>query len=149
MSVPPPPRPGMNRPAGIGATYTANQTLQRQQTGYIPVMAAGHTEVIKQAPTLGQFWRSDVVRTTIGRRSRWAGLTAFWLGLAAIGFLLVGALTGVELVRAIALPLSTTAIFFALVALIAGIGRVLGLFGLIFALAGNIAVLSWLGLLFS
>ncbi|MFC5502574.1 hypothetical protein ACFPJ4_10015 [Lysinimonas soli] len=149
MSVPPPNRPGAPRPAGIGATYTANQTLQRQQTGYIPVMAAGHTEVITTAPTLGQFWRSDVLRTTTRRRPRWAGMAAFWLSLAAIGFLLIGSLTGIELVRAIALPLSAVAGFFGLIAVIARIGRALGFVGLILALVGNIFVLSWIVRLFS
>lgn len=153
MSVPPPPRPGTVRPAGIGASYALNPTPQGRATGsmgagYIPVQAAGRTEVITHAPTLGQFWRSDIRRTTGGRRPRWAGLTAFWLGLAALAFLIIGGVAGIELVRAIALPLSTVAIFFALVALIAGVGRVLGFFGLLFALAGNAVVLAGLALLF-
>jgi hypothetical protein len=155
MSVPPPPRqpatrPTSNiRPAGIGASYALNPTPQGRAAGYIPVAPLGHTEVIANAPTLGQFWRSDIRRTTGGRRPRWAGLAAFWIGLAALGFLVLGAVTGVDTLRAIALPLSTVALFFALIALIAGVGRTLGFFGLLFALAGNIVVVSWLAALFS
>lgn len=154
MSVPGPIRPNPSRPsnirpAGIGASYALNPTPQGREAGYIPVQAAGRTEVILNAPTLGQFWRSDIRRTTGGRRPRWAGLTAFWVGLAAIAFLVIGLTTGVELLRAIALPLTAVAGFFAIVALIAGIGRTLGFFGLLFALAGNLFVIDWLVRLFS
>jgi len=149
MSVPPPPRssatrPTSNiRPAGIGATYALNPTPQGRAAGYIPVAPLGHVEVIANAPTLGQFWRSDIRRTTGGRRPRWAGLTAFWVGLAAIGFLVIGTVIGIGVLAAIALPLSTVALFFAIIALIAGVGRVLGFFGLLFALIGNIVVVDW------
>jgi hypothetical protein len=155
MSVPPPPRqpatrPTSNiRPAGIGASYALNPTPQGRAAGYIPVAPLGHTEVIANAPTLGQFWRSDIRRTTGGRRPRWAGLTAFWIGLAAVGFLVLGNVTALDVLRAIALPLSTVALFFALIALIAGVGRTLGFFGLLFALAGNVVVVAWLVALFS
>jgi hypothetical protein len=155
MSVPPPPRqpatrPTSNiRPAGIGASYALNPTPQGRAAGYIPVAPLGHTEVIANAPTLGQFWRSDIRRTTGGRRPRWAGLTAFWIGLAAVGFLVLGNVTALDALRAIALPLSTVALFFALIALIAGVGRTLGFFGLLFALAGNVVVVAWLVALFS
>ncbi len=148
MSVPPPPRQGTIRPAGIGATYALNPTPQGRQAGYIPVQAAGKTEVITHAPTLGQFWRSDIRHTTGAKRARWAGLTAFWLGLASIAFLYIGGGIGVQLVRDIALPLSVVAGLFALVAIIAGIGRALGWFGLIFALIGNFFVIGWLVSLF-
>jgi hypothetical protein len=148
MSVPPPPRQGTIRPAGIGATYALNPTPQGRQSGYIPVQAAGKTEVITHAPTLGQFWRSDIRHTTGAKRARWAGLTAFWLGLASIAFLYIGFGIGVPLVRDIALPLSVVAGLFALVAIIAGIGRVFGWFGLIFALIGNFVVITWLVSLF-
>jgi hypothetical protein len=144
MSVPPPPRPGTNRRAGIGATYALNPTPQGRQAGYIPVQAAGRTEVITQAPTLGQFWRSDIRHTTGTKRARWAGLTAFWLGLASIAFLFIGGAIGLPVVRDIALPLSVVAGIFALISIIAGVGRVLGFFGLIFALVGNIFVINWL-----
>lgn len=142
-------RPSNIRPAGIGASYALNPTPQGRAAGYIPVAPLGHVEVIANAPTLGQFWRSDIRRTTGGRRPRWAGLTAFWIGLAAIAFLIIGAVTGIDTLRAIALPLSTVAIFFAIVALIAGVGRVLGFFGLLFALAGNLLVIDWLVRVFS
>jgi len=149
MSVPPPPRPSATRPtsnirpAGIGASYALNPTPQGRAAGYIPVAPLGHVEVIANAPTLGQFWRSDIRRTTGGRRPRWAGLTAFWVGLAAIGFLVIGTVIGIGVLAAIALPLSTVALFFAIIALIAGVGRVLGFFGLLFALIGNIVVVDW------
>jgi hypothetical protein len=144
MSVPPPMRPTSNiRPAGIGASYALNPTPQGRAAGYIPVAPLGHVEVIANAPTLGQFWRSDIRRTTGGRRPRWAGLTAFWIGLAAAGFLLIGTVTGIEVVRAIALPLSTVAGFFAIIALIAGVGRALGVLGLLLALVGNVVVVDW------
>ena len=137
------------RPAGIGASYALNNTPQARQSGNIPVQAAGRTEVITHAPTLGQFWRSDIRRTTGGRRARWAGLTAFWLGLASIAFLFIGGGIGVPLIRDIALPLSVVAGVFALIAIIAGVGRALGWFGLIFALIGNFFVISWLVSIFS
>jgi hypothetical protein len=137
-------RPTSNiRPAGIGASYALNPTPQGRAAGYIPVAPLGHVEVIANAPTLGQFWRSDIRRTTGGRRPRWAGLTAFWIGLAAAGFLLIGTVTGIEVVRAIALPLSTVAGFFAIIALIAGVGRALGVLGLLLALVGNVVVVDW------
>jgi F0F1-type ATP synthase membrane subunit c/vacuolar-type H+-ATPase subunit K len=148
MSVPPPPRQGTIRPAGIGASYALNPTPQGRQSGYIPVQAAGKTEVITHAPTLGQFWRSDIRRTTGGRRPRWAGLTAFWLGLASMAFLFIGGGIGVALVQAVALPLSVVAGLFALIAIIAGVGRALGWFGLIFALIGNFFVITWLASVF-
>jgi len=50
---------------------------------------------------------------------------------------------GIGVLAAIALPLSTVALFFAIIALIAGVGRVLGFFGLLFALIGNIVVVDW------
>jgi hypothetical protein len=155
MSVSPPPRPPATRstsnirPAGIGASYALNPTPQGRAAGYIPVATLGHVEVIANAPTLGQFWRSDIRRTTGGRRPRWAGLTAFWVGLAAIGFLVIGTVVGIGTLAAIALPLSTVALFFALIALIAGVGRALGFFGLLFALIGNIVVVDWFLHLFS
>lgn len=113
------------------------------------MQAAGRTEVITQAPTLGQFWRSDIRHTTGARRARWAGMTAFWLGLASMGFLYIGAGAAIPVIRDIALPLSVVAGLFALIAIIAGVGRVLGWFGLIFALLGNIFVIAWLVATFS
>lgn len=127
-----------------GSAYSVNATPQPRQYGSIPVQAAGRTEVITHAPTLGQFWRSDVRHTTGARRPRWAGLTAFWLGLASIAFLFIGGAIGLAVIRDIALPLSVVAGLFALIAIIAGVGRVLGWFGLIFALIGNAFVIAWL-----
>jgi len=144
MSVPPPPRQGTIRPAGIGASYALNNTPQGRQSEYIPVQAAGKTEVITHAPTLGQFWRSDIRRTTGAKRARWAGLTAFWLGLASIAFLFIGGGIGSLLIRDIALPISVVAGLFALIAIIAGVGRAFGWFGLILALIGNYFVINWL-----
>jgi hypothetical protein len=144
MSAPPPPRQGTIRPAGIGATYALNPTPQGRQAGYIPVQAAGKTEVITHAPTLGQFWRSDIRHTTGAKRARWAGATAFWLGLASIAFLFIGGGIGIPLIQQIALPLSVVAGLFALIAIIGGVGRALGWFGLIFALIGNFFVIGWL-----
>lgn len=131
-----------------GSAYSVNATPQPRQYGSIPVQAAGRTEVITHAPTLGQFWRSDVRHTTGARRPRWAGLTAIWLGLASIAFLFIGGAIGFAVIRDIALPLSVVAGLFALIAIIAGIGRVLGWFGLIFALIGNAFVIAWLVSLF-
>ncbi len=148
MSVPPPPRQGTIRPAGIGASYALNPTPQGRQSGYIPVQAAGKTEVITHAPTLGQFWRSDIRHTTGMKRPRWAGLAALWLGLASIAFLFIGGGIGAPVVRDIALPLSVVAGLFALIAIIAGVGRVFGWLGLIFALIGNVFVISWLATVF-
>lgn len=141
-------RPGTTRPAGSGAGYALNATPQRRQSGPIPVQAAGKTEVITHAPTLGQFWRSDIRRTTGFRRPRWAGVAAFWLGLASIAFLFIGGAVGLAIVRDIALPLSAVAGLFALIAIIAGVGRALGWFGLIFALIGNVFVVGWLASIF-
>jgi hypothetical protein len=96
------------------------------------------------APTILDFWRSDVRRPPGRRAPRWAGGVAFTLGLLATLTLFSGALADIPLLVDISLGLSITAGVFALVALIAGIGRVLGLLGLIFALAGNAYVIGWL-----
>jgi hypothetical protein len=108
------------------------------QTNFEPPM--------KQAPTLGQFWRSDV-RTLPGhKRPRWAGRLSFWLGLVAAVLLIGGSLFALGAWTAeVALALGVVAGFFGLVALIAGIGRAAGFFGIILALIGNMYVLSWLG----
>ena len=103
-----------------------------------------------QAPTLGQFWRSDS-RVVPGRKpAKWAGRVAFWLGLVALGLYLfdVFVIGQPSLGVSIAQPLSTVAFFAALIAIIAGIGRGLGFFGLIFAVASNLIFWSWLDRLF-
>ena len=79
------------------------------------------------APTLLDFWRSDVRRPpgrqgpALGRVGRHSSL-----GFLAMLTLFIGAVTGTALLVDISLALSLTAGFFALVALIAGIGRVSG-----------------------
>lgn len=104
-----------------------------------------------QAPTLGQFWRSDS-RVVPGRKpAKWAGRVAFWLGLVALGsylfdFFFIGQ---PSLGVAIAQPLSTVAFFAALIAIIAGVGRGLGIFGLIFAVTSNLIFWTWLDRLFT
>ena len=97
------------------------------------------------APTLGDFWRSDVRHTSGRKASRWVGWVAFLLGLVAMATLYTGAVTSNQLLVDISLGFSFTAAFFALIALIAGIGRGAGLFGLLFAVAGNAYVIGWLG----
>jgi hypothetical protein len=140
MSYPGPPQPG--RPAGVVAPQRAGVPPQRSaiapQRGGIPVMPP--TEV--HAPTLGQFWRSDVRRTRPGRRLRWPGLVGFFGGLAALLLLIVGLNAASIVIVSIAFAISVTAGFFALLALVAGLGRALGFFGLLLALAGNIYIVA-------
>ena len=100
------------------------------------------------APTLIDFWRSDVRGAPDRPRPRWAGWLSFVLGLLAMLGLFVGAVGELPLLVDIALALSWTAGFFALIAVIAGIGRLPGFFGLIFAIAGNALLLGWLAQLF-
>lgn len=101
---------------------------------------------ITQAPTLTQFWRSEM-RTMPGRRKpRWAGVLAFWFGLLSIPMLfLLGVAFGQTSFYWIALAFSVAAGFFGIVAMVAGIGRGLGFLGMILGLIGNIYVIDWLG----
>jgi hypothetical protein len=110
------------------------------QHGGIPVMAS----TLTTAPTLGQFWRSDVRRTRVdgAGRVRWPGLVGFLVGLAAAILLLLGAIAGSVVLASVALALSVVGGFFAIVALVAGLGRALGVFGLLLALAGNVFVVA-------
>jgi hypothetical protein len=131
MTLPPPPRP----------------EYQGQPGQYRPVQLQ-HVQAQRQAlaPTLGQYIRSDT-RTLPGRKKpKWAGRVAFWLGMLAaalfLGELLVTGSLGP--LAAIAAPVSAVAGVFALVAIIAGIGRGLGIVGLVFALAGSSIFWSWL-----
>src|SRR5262245_56917846 len=101
------------------------------------------------APTLAQFWRSDVRRPPGQRAPRWAGWISLGVGVLALLALLAGGVLGVPQLVAASLPLSWTAGFFGLVALIAGIGRLAGLVGLLLALGGNVVLLDWLGRLFA
>jgi len=102
-------------------------------------------ETMHQAPTLGQYFRSDTRGVPGAKKQRWAGLIAFWLGMASIPTLFIlGAAFEQPTFYYVALAFSALAGFFGLVALIAGIGRVLGFFGIVFALIGNVYVISWL-----
>jgi hypothetical protein len=132
-----PPQAGAIRPQAGGVPPQARGIAP--QTGGIPPLASSSTH----APTLGQFWRSDVHRTRRdGRPVRWPGLVAFFGGLAALILLILGfAAVSVVLLSA-ALAFSVVAGFFALVAIIAGLGRALGVLGLLLALAGNVYVIA-------
>jgi hypothetical protein len=131
MTLPPPPRPQYQGEPGQYRPVQQQHVAAQFQT---------------TAPTLGQYIRSDT-RTLPGRRKpKWAGRVAFWLGmLAAILFfgdlLITG---GLGVLAAFATPIGVVAFLFALVAIIAGVGRGLGIFGLIFALAGSTLFWSWL-----
>jgi hypothetical protein len=131
MTLPPPPRP----------------QYQGDPNQYRPVQLH-HVAAQKQdkAPTLGQYFRSDT-RVAPGRRpAKWAGRAAFWLGLLAAALFFGSAvIAGLPTVlAAFAAPVSVVAIFFALIAIIAGVGRGLGIVGLIFALAGSSLFWAWL-----
>ena len=131
MTLPPPPRP----------------QYQGEPGQYRPVQLQ-HVQAQRQAlaPTLGRYIRSDS-RDVPGRRPpKWAGRVAFWLGMLTavlfFGELLVTG--GLGFFAAVAAALGVVAVLFALVAIIAGIGRGLGIFGLIFALAGSTIFWAWL-----
>ena len=119
---------------------------QGQPNQYRPVQLH-HVAAQRQdkAPTLGQYWRSDT-RITPGRKpAKWAGRAAFWLGILAAALLFGGTyVIGSAFLAAVAAPVSVAALGFALVAIIAGVGRGLGIFGLAFALAGSTFFWSWL-----
>ena len=119
---------------------------QGEPNQYRPVQL-NHVAAQRQdkAPTLGQYWRSDT-RTTPGRKpAKWAGRAAFWLGILAAALLFGGTyVIGSAFLAAVAAPVSVAALGFALVAIIAGVGRGLGIFGLAFALAGSTFFWSWL-----
>jgi len=116
---------------------------------YRPPARPPAPERVVSAPTLGQYWRSDS-RVIPGRpRPKWAGRAAFWLGLFALGaylydFFFVGT---PSLGVGIAQPVGVVAFFFALIAIIAGVGRGLGVFGLIFAVLSNLWFWGWISLL--
>lgn len=129
MSQVPPPPAGFS--AGQGA-YRPQAPIQPQRQAI--------------APTLGQYWRSDS-RVVPGRKPpTWAGRAALWLGLlsAVLFFTDMLAAGGLGVLGDVATPLSVVAFFFALIALIAGIGRGAGFFGAVFAVAGNIWFWQWL-----
>lgn len=131
MSLPPPQRPHyQGEPSQYRPVQQHHVAAQRQE----------------KAPTLGQYWRSDT-RVVPGRKpAKWAGRAAFWLGLLAAvlffaGMFIAGAPT---VLAAFAAPVSVVAVIFALIAIIAGVGRGLGILGLIFALAGSSIFWAWL-----
>lgn len=137
-----PGRPGAG-PGGVIAPQRTGVPPQRSgiapQRGGIPVMPAADVH----APTLPQFWRSDVRRTRPGaRRPRWPGVAAFFGGLAALLLLVIGLTAASVVIVSIALAFSIVAAFLAVVALIAGLGRVLGFLGLLLALAGNVDIVA-------
>lgn len=119
---------------------------QGQPDQYRPVQQH-HVAAQRQdkAPTLGQYWRSDT-RTAPGHKpAKWAGRAAFWLGILAAALFSAGTyILGSAFVAAFAAPVSVVAVIFALIAIIAGIGRGLGIFGLVFALAGSTIFWAWL-----
>jgi hypothetical protein len=64
------------------------------------------------------------------------------LGALAMLALFIGASSGNEVIVAASLALSWAGAFFALIALIADVGRWLGLIGLVFAVIGNIVLIE-------
>ena len=121
-----------------------HQAPPQHSPGYVanPTIAQPMRPVT--APTLLEFWRSDS-RVVPGRRPpRWAGRAAFWIGMLAAVLFFAGGFFGAAVLVALASPFAVVAILFALIALIAGVGRGLGFFGLIFALAGSSLFWAWL-----
>ena len=129
------PQQGGYRPQTTGVA--PQRTGISPQQGGIPPIPPEYAS----APTLGQFWRSDVRRTRTGR-TRWPGLLAFLGGLAALILLIAGLAAASLALVSIALAFGVVAGFFAFVAIIAGLGRALGVLGLLLALAGNIYVVA-------
>ena len=98
------------------------------------------------AMTLGQYWRSDSRRVPGRKPPKWAGRAAFWLGLLAAALYFGGGFLGGAqgVVEQFAAPVGLLAMLFAAIAIIAGIGRGLGIVGLLFALAGSSIFWVWL-----
>ncbi|GAA2074218.1 hypothetical protein GCM10009840_04650 [Pseudolysinimonas kribbensis] len=150
----PAPMPNQLRSMSSGPPIAPQQGGYRPQTGGVAPQRGGIAPLrggippippeYTVAPTLGQFWRSDVRRTRMDgtRRVRWPGFIAFFVGLAAAILLLLSAIAASVVLASIALAFSIVAGFFAIVTLVAGFGRVLGLFGLLLALAGNIYIVA-------
>ena len=114
---------------------------------YRPIMPNLRVEPpITQAPTFGQYVRSDFRGVPGAKKQKWAGRIAFWLGLASIILLFIpGVAFEMREFAFIAAAFGAVAFFFGLVAFIGGLGRGLGFFGMLFALIGNVWVISWLG----
>jgi hypothetical protein len=113
---------------------------------YRPIMPNLRVEPpITQAPTFGQYVRSDYHGVPGARAPRWAGRISFWLGLLSVVLLwIVAGLFTIAVFAPVAAGFSVVALFFGLVAFIAGIGRGLGFWGILLAIAGNIFIVTWL-----
>lgn len=113
---------------------------------YRPIMPNLRIEPpISHAPTFGQYVRSDTRGIPGRRQPRWAGRISFWLGLLSVPLLwLLGTILEIHAFAFVAAGFSVVAIFFGLVAWVAGLGRGLAFWGIVFALVGNIYVISWL-----
>jgi hypothetical protein len=148
MSYPPPPQLGQNA-AGVARQNEPRPDPRAYQ--YRPIMPNLRVEPpITQAPTFGQYVRSDSRGTPGVRGPRWAGRISFWLGLASLVlFWIVAGLFVQTAFIYIAAGFSVVALFFGLVAFIAGIGRGSGFWGILFALAGNFVVVAWFLALFA
>ncbi|MEO8527905.1 MAG: hypothetical protein ABI435_02395 [Pseudolysinimonas sp.] len=115
---------------------------QRLGQGFVPRAFVAQQQ--SHAPTLAQFWRSDI-RVTPGRKpAKWAGVAALWLGLIALTVFLSGMFFDASgFLVAVATPIGFVAVLFGLLAVIAGIGRGAGIFGLIFAVLGSPIFWAW------
>ena len=148
MSYPPLPPQGQND-AGVARQNDPRNDPRAYQ--YRPIMPNLRIDPpITQAPTFGQYVRSDTRGTPGVRRPRWAGRIAFWLGLASVVLLwVIGGIFSLTAFFGVAAAFSVVALFFGLVAFVAGIGRGPGFWGILLALAGNIVVINWLQTLFA
>lgn len=147
MSYPPPPQ-GQNN-AGVARQNDPRNDPRAYQ--YRPIMPNVRVDPpITQAPTFGQYVRSDTRGTPGVRGPRWAGRIAFWLGLASVVLLwVIGGIFALTAFFSVAAAFSVVALFFGLVAFVAGIGRALGFWGILLALAGNILVIQWVQAVFA
>jgi hypothetical protein len=143
MSYPPPPQQGQN---SVGVARQNDPRPDPRAYQYRPIAPNVRVDPpVTNAPTFGQYVRSDTRGIPGSRRVRWPGLLAFWLGLLSIPLLWV--VSGIFLVAAfqpVAAAFSVVAIFFGLVAWITGSGRGLAFWGILFALVGNIFVIQFL-----
>lgn len=144
MSYPPAPPQGQNN-AGVARQNDPRPDPRAYQ--YRPIMPNLRVEPpTTHAPTFGQYVRSDYRGTPGQRRPRWAGAIAFWLGLLSVPLLwVVGGIFLQPSFYYVASAFSVVAIFFGLVAFVAGIGRGLGFWGILLALFGNYFVVEWVG----
>jgi len=113
---------------------------------YRPIMPNLRVEPpITQAPTFGQYVRSDFRGVPGAKRPKWAGRIAFWLGIAAAAIFYLGAgAIGILTLIPVAMAVGAVAFFFGLVAFVAGIGRGLGFWGMLLAVVSNLYVFQWL-----